>query len=281
MELKGKVAVVTGGASGIGRGTVLAFARSGADIVIGDVNEERMETTAEEVSALGRKAITVRCDVTSDADVDALARTAIGAFGHIDVVMNNAGVSLLGPPERIPMDDWKWLFEVNLFGVIRGIRAFVPILLEQGDGWLINTSSIDGLYAHGYDNIPYIGTKYAVMGITEGLYLHLRPKGIGVSVLCPGLVSTNIGENVRMVGVDDPRWTNFPAHMQRPISPEEVGETVAAAIHAEKFLILTHPEDQAWVVDHGRDVEGFLENYVPILYSGRESSGLPYSSDPL
>ncbi len=280
MELKGKVAVVTGGASGIGRGTALAFARAGADIVIGDVNEVRLEATAEEVSALGRRAIAVRCDVTSDVDVDALAQAALGAFGHIDVVMNNAGVSLLGPPEQIPMEDWKWLFEVNLFGVIRGIRAFVPILLEQGDGWLINTSSIDGLYAHGYDNIPYIGTKYAVMGITEGLYLHLRPKGIGVSVLCPGLVSTNIGENVRMIGVDDPRWTNFPAHMQRPISPEEVGETVVAAIHAEKFLILTHPEDQAWVVNHGQDVERFLENYVPILYSGRAPSGLPDSSDP-
>ncbi len=281
MELHGKVAVVTGGASGIGRGTVLAFARAGADIVVADVNEERMEATVAEVTELGRTAIAVRCDVTSDEAVDALARTALGEFGHIDVVMNNAGVSLLGPPERIPMDDWKWLFEVNLFGVIRGIRAFVPIFLEQGYGWLINTSSIDGLYAHGYDNIPYIGTKYAVMGITEGLYLHLRPKGIGVSVLCPGLVATNIGENVRMIGVDDPRWTNFPAHMQRPISPGEVGETVVAALHAEKFLILTHPEDRAWVLDHGRDVEGFLQRYVPILYAGRDSSGLPDPPAPI
>ena len=83
----------------------------------------------------------------------------------------------------------------------------VPILIEQGHGWLVNTSSIAGLYAHGYDNIPYIGAKYAVMGITEGLYLYLRPKGVGVSVLCPGLVSTNISENIRTVGIDDRRWT--------------------------------------------------------------------------
>ncbi len=280
MELDGRVAVVTGGASGIGRGVALALARSGADIVIGDVNAERMETTVAEVTGLGRKAIAVRCDVTSDADVDTLAQSALSEFGHIDVVMNNAGVSLLGPPERIPMDDWKWLFDINFFGVIRGIRTFVPILLEQGNGWVINTSSIDGLYAHGYDNIPYIGSKYAVMGVTEGLYLHLRPKGIGVSVLCPGLVSTNIGENVRMVGVDDPRWTNFPVHMQRPISPEEVGETVVTAIQEERFLILTHPEDRSWVVNHGRDLEGFLRDYVPILYAGRESSGLPDPSAP-
>ena len=135
----------------------------------------------------------------------------------------------------------------------------MPILLEQGDGWLVNTSSIAGLYAHGYDNIPYIGTKFAVMGITEGLYLYLRPKGIGVSVLCPGLVATNISENIRMVGIDDPRWTNFPAHMQRQISAEEVGETVVTSIQEEKFLILTHDEDKEWVMNHGRDLDGFLE----------------------
>ena len=119
------------------------------------------------------------------------------------------------------------------------------------------------------------------MGITEGLYLYLRPKGIGVSVLCPGLVSTNISENVRMVGIDDPRWTNFPAHMQRQISAGEVGETVVTSIRAEKFLILTHAEDKEWVVDHGRDVEGFLQRYVPILYTGRDSSGLPDPSPPV
>jgi NAD(P)-dependent dehydrogenase (short-subunit alcohol dehydrogenase family) len=280
MELDGKVAVVTGGASGIGRGVVLALAQSGADVAIGDVNRERMDATASEVTELGRKAVAVQCDVTSDADVDALAQTVLREFGHVDIVMNNAGVSLMGPPERIPMDDWKWLFEVNLFGVIRGIRAFVPILLEQGHGWLINTSSIDGLYAHGYDNIPYIGTKYAVMGITEGLYLHLRPKGIGVSVLCPGLVSTNIAENVRLVGVDDPRWTNFPSHMRRPITPEEVGQTVVDGLRQEKFLILTHPEDREWVLNHGRDLDGFLRDYIPILYTGRAPSGLPLPSVP-
>jgi NAD(P)-dependent dehydrogenase (short-subunit alcohol dehydrogenase family) len=280
MDLNGKVAVVTGGASGIGRGVVVALAQSGADVVIGDVNVERMHATAAEVTELGRRAIAVRCDVTSDADVDALAQSALSSFGHIDIAMNNAGVSLMGPPERIPTEDWKSLFDVNLFGVIRGIRAFVPIFLAQGYGWLINTSSIDGLYAHSYDNIPYIGSKYAVMGITEGLYLHLRPKGIRVSVLCPGLVATNIGENVRLVGVDDPRWTNFPAHMLRPISPEEVGRTVVSALQEEKFLILTHPEDEAWVLNRGKDLEGFLKDYIPILYAGREPSGLPLPSAP-
>ena len=111
------------------------------------------------MTELGQMGIAVRCDVTSDEDMEALAQESLAEFGHVDVVMNNAGVSLLGPPDRIPMDDWQWLFDVNLFGVIRGIRAFVPILIEQGYGWLINTSSIAGLYAHGYDNIPYIGAN--------------------------------------------------------------------------------------------------------------------------
>ena len=280
MELDGKIAVVTGGASGIGRGTVLALARAGADVVLGDIHEERMERTAAEVTELGQKGIAVRCDVTSDEDMEALAQRVLVEFGRVDVVMNNAGVSLLGPPDRIPIDDWQWLFDVNLFGVIRGIRAFVPILIEQGNGWLVNTSSIAGLYAHGYDNIPYIGAKFAVMGITEGLYLYLRPKGIGVSVLCPGLVATNISENIRTVGIDDPRWTNFPAHMQRQISAEEVGETVVTSIQEEKFLILTHDEDKEWVMNHGRDLDGFLRDYVELLYAGRNPSGMPDPSAP-
>jgi NAD(P)-dependent dehydrogenase (short-subunit alcohol dehydrogenase family) len=275
MELTGKVAVVTGGASGIGRGTVLALAKAGADIVIGDIHQGRMDDTVAEVGDLGRKAIAVQCDVTSDEDVDALARAVVEEFGRVDVVMNNAGVSLLGRPEQVPMSEWQRLFDINVFGVVRGIRAFVPILLEQGFGYLINTGSIAGLYAHGYDNIPYFGVKFAVVGMTEGLYLYLRPKGIGVSVLCPGFVSTNIAESVRMFGIDDPSWINIPAHMQRMLAPEEVGEKVVEAIRDERFLILTHPEDKEWVVKHGSDIDGFLEDYLPMLYAGRDPSGLP------
>jgi NAD(P)-dependent dehydrogenase (short-subunit alcohol dehydrogenase family) len=275
VELSGTVAVVTGGASGIGRATVLALARAGADVVIGDIHRQRMDETVAAVAEIGQKALAVRCDVTSDADVDELARLVVAEFGKVDVVMNNAGVALLGPPERVPMSDWQWLFDVNVFGVVRGIRAFVPILLEQGHGWIVNTASIAGLYAHGYDNIPHIGAKHAVVGITEGLYLYRRPKGIGVSVLCPELVATNIGENARMVGIDDPRWINFPPHLLHAIQPDDVGERVVAAIEQERFRILTHPQNENWVVDHGRDIEGFLETYLPMLYEGRDPSGLP------
>lgn len=275
MEVSGAVAVITGGASGIGRATALALARAGADVVVADIHQQRMDETVAAIGEIGQRALAVRCDVTSDADVDALAHGVLSEFGRVDVVMNNAGVALLGPPERVPMQDWQRLFDINVFGVVRGIRAFVPILLEQGHGWIVNTASIAGLYAHGYDNIPYIGAKHAVVGITEGLYLYLRPKGIGVSVLCPELVTTNIGETARMIGIDDPRWVNFPPHLLRPIQPEAAAERVVAAIRQERYLILTHPENQEWVVNHGRDVEGFLAGYLPMLYEGRDPAGLP------
>lgn len=275
MEISGAVAVITGGASGIGRATALALARAGADVVVGDIHQQRMDETVAAIGEIGQRALAVRCDVTSDADVDGLARVVLSEFGKVDVVMNNAGVALLGPPERVPMQDWQRLFDINVFGVVRGIRAFVPILLDQGHGWMINTASIAGLYAHGYDNIPYIGAKHAVVGITEGLYLYLRPKGIGVSVLCPELVATNIGESARMIGIDDPRWVNFPPHLLRPIQPDAAAERVVAAIREERFLILTHPENEDWVVNHGRDIEGFLASYLPMLYQGRDASGLP------
>ncbi|MCV7091274.1 SDR family NAD(P)-dependent oxidoreductase [Mycobacterium interjectum] len=275
MELNGAVAVITGGASGIGRATALALARVGADVVVADIHQQRLDETVAAIGEIGQRALAVRCDVTSDADVDGLARAVLSEFGTVDVVMNNAGVALLGPPERVPMADWQRLFDINVFGVVRGIRAFVPILLEQGHGWIVNTASIAGLYAHGYDNIPYIGAKHAVVGITEGLYLYLRPKGIGVSVLCPELVTTNIGETARMIGIDDPRWVNFPPHLLSPIHPDDAAERVVAAIQQERYLILTHPENRDWVVNHGRDVEGFLADYLPMLYDGRDVGGLP------
>src|SRR5258708_6378020 len=130
MELQGKVAVVTGGASGIGRGTVLALAGAGAGGVVAGGNQGRVGDGVDAGKGPGQRALAVHCDVTSDEDVDGLARTVIEEFGRVDVVHLNAGVSLLGPPEKVPMADWKWLFEINVFGVVRGIRAFVPILIE-------------------------------------------------------------------------------------------------------------------------------------------------------
>ncbi len=275
MDLAGTVAVVTGGASGIGRGSALAFARRGAAVVIADIHEQRTAAVVAELEAMGAKAIGVRCDVTSDDDVDALAARTIAEMGRVDVVMNNAGASVLGPPEQVPMDMWRWQLEVNTFSVVRGIRAFVPHLIDQGSGWVVNTASVAGLYAYSYDAIPYITSKHAVVGLSEGLYLHLVPKGVGVSCLCPGLVATNLGETARFAGITDPAWTNFPAHMSRAVEPEAVGEMVAVAIEEERFLIVTHDEDAAMLADRSTDRDGHLRGYVQRLYEGRGPDGLP------
>ena len=146
MELANKVAVITGGASGIGRGTALALARRGADLVLADIHEERLAETRAAVEALGRRALALRCDVTSDADVERLAEVAIAEMEHVDVLMNNAGVVLCGALESMPVADWQWEFDINVFGVVRGLRAFLPHMLARGSGYVVNTASMAGLF---------------------------------------------------------------------------------------------------------------------------------------
>jgi NAD(P)-dependent dehydrogenase (short-subunit alcohol dehydrogenase family) len=259
---KGTVAVVTGGASGIGRSCVLEFAERGADVVVADIHDERMAETVKAAEAFGVRALGVRCDVTSDSDVTNLRDQAIAELGHVDIVMNNAGVALLGPPESVPMEDWRWILEVNLMGLIRGAQAFIPHLLERGSGHIINTASVAGLYAYSWDSIPYITSKFGAYGFTEGLYTYLKPQGVGVSVVCPGLVNSNFGESARFSGLDDPSgWVHLPEDM-RMIDATEVGPIVADGVAADRFLIFTHPEDEQRHIERRADIEGALAKQV-------------------
>ncbi len=266
MEVRGAVAVVTGAASGIGRATALELARRGADVVLADIHEERLGTAGKEVTDLGRHALTVRCDVRSDADMEQLEREVMEEFGRVDIVMNNAGVALLGPPETLTMDDWNWILQVNLYGVIRGVRAFVPHLLRQGRGHLVNTASVAGLYAYNWDAIPYVTSKFAVVGLTEALALYLRPHGVGVSVLCPGLVETNLGETARVSGIADPRDWLLGMPLDDPVTPEAVAGIVCDGIRDERFLLVTHPTQIAPVMrDRGADYEAFVAAMIEHL----------------
>jgi NAD(P)-dependent dehydrogenase (short-subunit alcohol dehydrogenase family) len=258
----GTVAVITGGASGIGRSCATEFARRGADIVIADVNEQRMTETVESLESLGRRVLGVPCDVTSDGDLQRLRDEAISAMGHVELVMNNAGVALLGPPEHVPMAEWRRIFDINVFGVIRGCQAFVPYFRERGSGHIVNTASVAGLYAYSWDSIPYITSKFGAYGFSEGLYVYLKPQGIGVSVLCPGLVNSNFGESARFAGLTDPTgWAHLPEDMA-PIDAELVGPIVADAVAAERFLIYTHPEDEARLIDRRTNLEAALIRQV-------------------
>lgn len=182
MDVEGKVAVITGGASGIGRGTALELAGRGTDIVVADVNDGRIAEVGAAVEALGRRYLGVHCDVAHDADVERLRDEALAAMGRVDVVMANAGVVMMGPIEGLSMAEWDWILQINLYGVIRTVRAFLPHLLERGSGHVVNTSSVAGLYAYAWDHPTYITAKFGVTGFTEALALYVKPLGVGVLV---------------------------------------------------------------------------------------------------
>ena len=261
-------------------GTALALARAGADVVVADIHPERTAEAVAAIRELGQRALGALCDVTVDEDVEALAATTLEHFGRVDVVMNNAGVSVLGPPERVPMDDWRWVLDVNLLGVVRGIRAFVPTLVEQGSGWIVNTASVAGLYAYSYDAIPYITSKHAVVGLWRACTCTCGPRAWACRCCAPDWSPRTWARASACGASNDPGWTNFPVHMQRVADPGDVGEMVVGAIRDERFLVLTHPEDLATVVAHGADRGAFLQGYLPRLYAGRLASGLPTNHVP-
>jgi NAD(P)-dependent dehydrogenase (short-subunit alcohol dehydrogenase family) len=262
----GKVAVVTGGASGIGRAIALELARRGASIAIADINETRLEATVAEVLDLGVDALGVRCDVTSDEAVDLFRDATISRFAHVDVLCNNAGVAVLGPPERVAMADWEWILQVNVLGLVRGVRAFVPAMVARGSGHVVNTASVAGTWAYTWDSSPYITSKFAAYGFSEALARTLRPPGIGVTVLCPGLVTTNLAETARQSGVPSDRsaeWFYLPPDMQTPVEPDFVGRLVADAIESNTFALFTHTQDaerfRTWRLDIEKSLTDAIE----------------------
>jgi NAD(P)-dependent dehydrogenase (short-subunit alcohol dehydrogenase family) len=258
--LTGKVAVVTGGASGIGRAMADRFAREGMKIVLADIEEPALSNAASELTAAGAQVIAVRTDVSKSDQVDSLADAAYQRFGAVHVLCNNAGVAPEGAPVWMrSLDTWHWLLGVNLYGVIHGIRSFVPRMLAQGEeGHVVNTASIAGLSA-GPMIGPYFVSKHAVVSLSETLYLDLKLANakLGVSVLCPAFVKTNIGESARNrpseIAGDGFSSAEFHAMVRAMIESgipaSAVADQVVDAILKDQFWILTHPESKAMVRD--------------------------------
>ena len=270
MDVRGTVAVVTGGASGIGRATAAELARRGAHgVVLADLHDERLAEAREEIGALGAQVVTVHCDVSRDDDVERLRDTALAELDRVDIVMNNAGVAMLGPPEVLTMDEWNWILQINLYGVIRGVRAFLPHLLERGSGHVVNTASVAGLFAYSWDHPAYITAKHGVVGLTESLALYLRPNGIGVSLLCPSRVATNIGDTARIAdNADMAAWLDHEMPLEEPITPDVVGGLVADAIRDDRFLVLTSPDViGAAIAARGADPDAFVAAQIERLPS--------------
>jgi len=263
VNVAGEIAVITGGASGIGRASALAMARRGADIVLADVHAERLAQAADEVRGLGRRVLAVQCDVTREADLAMLAERAEAEMGPVGVLMNNAGVVLRGALEEISLDDWRWCFGINVFGVIHGIHAFLPRMVARRHGWIVNTGSVAGLVALTGEGAPYVASKFAVVGLTEALALYCRPLGIGVSLLCPGGVNTNLAETGRSIGMT-PRREVSETRMAQTVQggtqaePEEIGELVANAIQDETFLVLQDAFHAELVRRRAADLNAFM-----------------------
>jgi NAD(P)-dependent dehydrogenase (short-subunit alcohol dehydrogenase family) len=273
-DLKGKVAVVTGGASGIGRAMAERFAREGMKLVVADVEEKAL---AEAAAALGKTAevIALRTDVSRWEDVAALADAAYAKFGATHVLCNNAGVGAGGVAWEMTGQDWEWVLGVNLWGVIHGIRAFVPRMIAQGGGHVVNTASIAGLVsAPGMG--AYCATKHAVVAVSECLHHDFAVTGnagaMHVSVLCPGWVKTNIADSARnrpeaaKAAKKDPTQQEAVLEsivrnaIESGIPAVDVADRVLSAIVEERFWILTHP-DLTKAVE--RRLRGVVEGRIP------------------
>jgi NAD(P)-dependent dehydrogenase (short-subunit alcohol dehydrogenase family) len=251
IELSKSVAVITGAGSGVGRATAHSFARRGTRVVVTDIDGDRAATVAAELDGHG---VAAPCDVTSLEDLEAARDVALERFGRVDLVMNNVGVLAVGAVEAIPLEGWERSIDINLLGIVRSNLVFLPLLLDQGSGHIVNTASTAGLLPYGFDRLPYTATKYAVVGLTESLALYLRPRGIGVSCLCPAGVKTNIVEQITFYGeAAPPRGPSFPV-----VDAELVGELVADGVTEGRFLILTAPAAAGEIRDLGADVDGYL-----------------------
>jgi NAD(P)-dependent dehydrogenase (short-subunit alcohol dehydrogenase family) len=249
---KGNVAVVTGAASGIGLALSKRFAKAGLDVVMADLEPETLTVAADSVRAFGGEVMTQQLDVSSAEAVEVLAVAAFARFGAVHVLCNNAGVGGGGDQSTLTVAEWMWVLGVNLHGVVHGIASFLPRMMASGEeGHIVNTASMAGhVAAPGMG--PYNASKFAVVGLSESLFYELNGSPIGVSVLCPGWVRTNIDTSDRNrpagvpertpVGSDGPRSEFIRAAIASGHDPDGVAEIVFEAVEARKFWVFTHTE---------------------------------------
>ena len=270
-KLEGKVAVITGGGSGIGRELALACAREGMKVMLGDVDEKGMEETAALAGPLGARVETLRCDVRQADEVEALARRTVDRFGAAHLLFNNAGVAVVGPAWTTTLEEWQWVLDVNLMGVVHGIRSFVPRMLAQKDEChVVSTSSAAGLTSVPGNSV-YCVSKHGVVTLSECLKHDLRRAGatIGVSVLCPAFVNTAIFDSARNrpaeLANENPLGEPYAEMGRRAIragklTAADVARITLEGVKANRFYILPHAKIRNAIETRMRDI---LEDREP------------------
>ena len=249
-EFRGRAAIVTGAGSGIGLGIARALAGAGMNIVLADLPTDRLDAARDAIAALGVGAVAVPTDVSDAESVALAAQKAELLFGKLHVAVNNAGVAMHGTRlEDVSLDEWRWVLGVNVMGVVHGIRSFVPLIRKHGEGGhVVNTASISGFFVReGRNQAAYSMSKYAVVALSEALEQEAKRDGIGVSVLCPGAVSTNL---FRSASIRPERFGGAYARTGQErmgatpsaesLAPDVVGQRVLAAIRDGDFYIFTH-----------------------------------------
>ena len=245
-DFKDKVVVITGAASGIGKATAKAFAQKGSDLVIADNNAQRLEETAGEIKATGARVLAQQVDVSDRNQVESFAKFVISERGHVDILVNNAGVGVGGPLLDTNIEDFEWIFSINYWGVLYGLKYFLPHMVARKYGHVVNTASGAGLCS-----IPamsaYCSTKFAVVGLSETLRSEVRRFGIGVSTICPGVINTNIITQSRMHLQEGSRATHsrlIDFYRRFGWPPERVAKAIMSAVRHNRSIVPVGPE--AW-----------------------------------
>jgi NAD(P)-dependent dehydrogenase (short-subunit alcohol dehydrogenase family) len=274
-ELAGKTAFVTGGAGGIGFALGQAFAQAGMKVMLADIEADALAAAVKSLHDFGPEVRGVICDVADPVSVARAAEASYQAFGNVHVVCNNAGVAAGGGIDNISLDNWRWVLDVNLMGVLHGIRSFLPHIRAHGEGGhIVNTASMAGM-SGGLGFSPYTASKFAVVAMSEGLAAQLKPLGIGVSVLCPSYVRTRIGESGRnrpeRYGPIQPLDPASPAaamvaeiatRLQAGLDPAAVAARVLDAIRSDELYVFTHPSMRTGVDERFAAIQAAMDKVV-------------------
>ncbi len=282
-DVKGKVAFVTGAASGMGLGMARAFAEAGMKVMLADIEEAPLMREVAALKAKGHDVAGVRLDVTKLADVHAAAKKNVDTFGNVHVLSNNAGIGVFGKSETCNIKNWEWVVDVNLWGVVYGLQAFVPLILSHDEGGhVISTSSMAGMVGLAGAG-PYNATKFAVVGIMETMMAENRKTNLGISVLCPGVVSTNIATSTRN-RQDDYGGAAPPSSKERigevlaqGLDPDVVGRQVLEAIIDNQPYIFTDPTMRKMIESrHKRLMAGYdWADNCTALKGAKQAGGIP------